>query len=334
MAEVIYSGGWVGATITFLAILLWRAKVLQQDKEFSLVATFLIITNLGLWVMQGSNLITGKLLETGEHLRLFILPGLIFSTVSLGAFLWKRRTLLSKGIQIFSVGVILMFSIVSGYYTYDYFSPFIPFQVHQDLWHPEIQEDLWQTEQLYVKPFAWLQENEKSPVVVWSDPHDFLTPHLPTFTRHFTLYAMYGMLELMPEGEVRERYLVSQYFNNPTLADLRTEREMRLYLGRGDYPHRPKTIERGIKICRILFFWDRSRDFGIPPTYQSFMGDQVFIDMESKFRTDIKPNIKAYLKKYHVSYILKDKILDPKYHPESLGAKLVYMDDRYELYHL
>ena len=56
--------------------------------------------------------------------------------------------------------------------------------------------------------------------------------------------------------------------------------------------------------------------------------------LENKFQNDIKPNIKAYLKKYHVTYILKDKVLDPSYHPEALGAALVYADDRYEIYHL
>ena len=333
MAEVIYSGGWALAVIAFLAVLIWRKRELWKDAEFALLALFLILSHLGLWIMQGSNLITGKLLETGEHIRTFILPWLIFSTVALVATLWQRRAQLSSGLRAFSVATLLLFSVVSVHYTYEYFSPFIP-SFHQDLWHPEVQEDLWHTEQLYTGLFDWLQANEKTPVVVWSDPHDFLSANIPTFTRHFTLYAMYGMLELMPEGEVRERYLVSQYFNNPTLADLRTEREMRLYLGRGDYPHRPNTIARQIKICRILFFWDKSKDCGKPPTYQEFVGDKVFSDLETKFQSDIKPNIKAYLKKYHVSYILKDVVLDPQYHPETLGAKLVYSDARFELYRL
>ena len=109
---------------------------------------------------------------------------------------------------------------------------------------------------------------------------------------------------------------------------------MGLYLGRQDFPHKAKTIERGIKVCRILFFWDKNKDCGTPPTPQELLGDQFFIDLENKFQNDIKPNIKEYLKKYHVSYILKDKTLDPQYHPEELGATRVYSDDRYEIYHL
>ncbi len=332
MAEVVYSGGWAGATIAFLAVLLWRSPELRQDAEWRLLSLYLILSNLGLWVMQGSNLFTGKLLETGEHLRIFILPMLLFSTVSIGALLWRRRVQLSLGLKTFAVAALTLFSTVSGYYTYQYFSPFLPSAVHPDLWHPE--QNLWEDEQRYAKPFAWLEENVQNPSVIWADPHDFITANIPVFTRHFTLYAMYGMLELMPEGEVRERYLVSQYFNNPSLEDLRKESEMRLYLGRGDYPHKPKTIERGIQVCRMLFFWDGNKDCGTPPTYQEFIGDEVFATLEHKLRTDIRPNIKAYLAKYHVSYILKDKLLNPRYQPENIGAVLVYADDRYEIYRL
>ncbi len=250
---------------------------------------------------------------------------LVFSTISIGAFLCRQRAQMSRRLQTLSVAAIMLLAGVGTYYTYDYFSPFLP---------SHIVPQEWQLEESYAKPFAWLQNQEKNPVVVWSDPHNLLSTLLPIYTRHFTLYSYFGMLELVPEGEIRERYLISQYFNNPTVADLKSDGEASLYLGRHDFPHEAKTIERQVKICRILFFWDKNKDCGTIPTPQSLLGDKFFSDLEDKFRNDIKPNIKAYLKKYHVSYILKDKVLDPKYHPEALGAVLVYSDDRYEIYHL
>lgn len=325
MAEVIYSGGWIGVVLAFLAILYWRGWTLRKDTEFILLGSFVSISGLSLWIMQGSNLITGKLLETGEHIRALIFPWLTFSTISIGVFLWRRSAQISKGLQAFSVAVVMLLAGVSVYYTYHHFSPFLT---------SHIDPKEWQLEESYAKPFNWLQNQEKNPVVVWSDPHNYLSTMLPIFTRHFTLYTYFGILELLPEGEIRERYLVSQYFNNPTVTDLTSDSEAWLYLGRRDFPHQAKTIERGIKICRILFFWDKGKECGTIPTPQSLLGDQFFTDLENKFQTDIRPNIKAYLKKYHVSYILKDKILDPKYHPETLGAKLVYSDDRYEIWHL
>jgi hypothetical protein len=325
MAEVIYSGGWVGIVLALLAFLYWRKQVFREDKNFVPLVLFISVSGLGLWIMQGSNIITGKLLETGEHVRLLIQPWLVFSTIGIGVFLWTRRRELSRRLVLFSVTTLMLLSGASVYFAYQRFSHFIP---------TNVDRELWRTEQLYAKPFAWLQNNEESPVVVWSDPHDFLSTVLPVFTRHFTLYTYFGLLELVPEGEIRERYLVSQYFNNPTVTELKSDSEVSLYLGRHDFPHYAKTLERRIKTCRILFFWDKNKDCGTPSTPQQLLGDTFFEDLEDKFLNDIQPNIKAYLTKYHISYILKDKILNPKYHPEILGAVRVYTDDRYEIWHL
>lgn len=323
MAEVVYSGGWVGIVVVFLAILYSRAKVLREDREFIQLGVFLCISGLGLWIMQGSNLFTGKLLETGEHIRVFIFPWLAFATVLLGAHLWKRRAELGRGLRVFSFVVIAVCAVVSVRYAYAAFSPFS---------NPESHRAYWQTQQLYTKPFAWLENQEKNPVVIWSEPHDPFTALLPIFTKHFVLFASPAMWQLVPDSELRERYLVSQYFNNPTIADLKNN--MPAYLGRQDAFHRAKTIERGIKICRILFFFDQNKNCGTPPTAIGLLGEKFFSDLEQKFQTDIKPNIKEYLKKYHVSYIIKDDTLDPQYKPETLGAMRVYSDERFGIYRL
>lgn len=325
MAEVVYSGGWIGIVLALLALVYWRARSLRNDEGFIALGVFIGISGLGLWIMQGSNLITGKLLETGEHVKLLILPWLIFSIISLGVFLWERRVQLSRGLRIFSGSMVIVLSVASVWYTYDRFSPFLP---------SHIDRVAWQTQQLSAKPFAWLQAEEKDPVVVWGNLHNPVMTDLPIFTRHFPLYVWGGMMELVPEGEVRERYLVSEYFSNPTSADLKSENNMKFYLGRHDMPHQAKTIERGIKLCRIVFFWDKNKECGTPPTPQSLLGDAFFNDLAARFQDDIKPHIREYLAKYHVSYILKDKLLDPQLHPEKLGAVRVYADDRYEIYHL
>jgi hypothetical protein len=109
---------------------------------------------------------------------------------------------------------------------------------------------------------------------------------------------------------------------------------MDLYLGRADMNHKPATYNRGVKMCHLFFFWDKNKDCGTLTTARGMLGDSFFSALEQKFQQDIRPHIKAYLQKYHVSYIMKDKVLDTKYQPETLGAKLVYTDDRYEVYRL
>lgn len=323
MAEVIYSGGWVGIVLILLAALYLWARVLREDKEFVQLGVFLCLSGLGLWIMQGSNLFTGKLLETGEHLRPLIFAWLALATVLLGAYLWKRRTELSGGVRAFALAVIAVCAVVSVRYANAAFFPFA---------HAEMHREAWLIEQSYAKSFAWLENQEQEPVVVWNEPHDGYTLLLPIFTKHYVLFAPSAMWQLVSDDEFRERYLVSQYFNNPTATSLKSD--MWTYLGRQDAFHKAKTIERGIKICRILFFFDTTKDCGTPPTAISLLGEKFFSDLETKFRIDIKPNIKTYLKKYHVSYIVKDTVLDPQYHPEKLGAVRVYSDERFEIYRL
>ncbi|MDP2652241.1 MAG: hypothetical protein Q8O94_03830 [bacterium] len=323
MAEVIYSGGWIGVTLTLLAVLYWRVRTFREDAEFLSLGLFLTVSGLGIWVLQGSNLITGKLLETGEHAVSFMIPWFVLAVLSLSVFLYAKRTQLSRSLQIYSAITLLLLSGVCIRYHWSFPLPI-----------SDADRNQLQTMQPYAKPFAWLQGNEGNPVVVWGNPSNAITSNIPVFTKHFTLYHYWGMLELLPDSEVLERYLISQYFDDPTIEYLKNVDNMKMYLGRHDLPHASKTIERGIKICRILFFWDKNKECGTPPTPTELLGDKFFVDLEHKFRTNIKPNIKAYLKKYHVSYILKDKVLDPQYRPEVLGAVLVYTNDQYEIYRL
>jgi len=325
MAEVIYSGGWIGIILAFLLFLYWRSKELRADSDCARLGLFLAVSGLGLWIMQGSNVITNQLLETGEHVKLLILPWLAFATILVGVFLFKRRSALTTGLRILSLTVVSACALASIYFAWQHALPFITIQASRET---------WLTEQTYARPFAWLNQAEKEPVVVWSDPATETASLLPVFTKHFVLYSANGMGQLVSGDEIRERFLVSQYFDNPTLADLESDRDSVLYLGRRDFYHHAATIAREVKVCRLLFFWDPKKDCGTIPTSQELLGDAFFASLEKKFQSDVRPNIRAYLKKYHVSYILKDIALNPQYHPEQLGAYKVYSDEHFELYKL
>lgn len=323
MAEIVYSGGWIGVVLALLTVLLVRNKALREDYGAMVLVVFVSISGLGLWIMQGSNLITGKLLETGEHVRILIVPWLMFATVGIGATFWQRREVLSGALRALGYVVFAVLLGVNARFVYEYFYPFLP---------QHVDASAWRTQQLYAKPFAWLEAQEPHPVVVWSESHDYLTTALPIFTKHYTLHAFWGVLELVSEEEVRERYLVSQYFNNPTAASLK--QDLAEYAGRQDAFHNAGTLERKRKVCQMVYFWDAEHDCGSYQTATDILGEKFFLDLESQFMTDIKPHIKDYLRKYNVTYILKDTVLNPTYRPEVLGARKVYAGDRYEIYKL
>ncbi len=323
MAEVIYSGGWIGLTLALLALLWWRIPSLRGDHDARVATSFLFISGFGLWVMQGSNLITGKLTETGEHISILLQPWLVVALVTTSILAWQWRAHVALQMR-WVVGVILAILLgVSVHYAYDRFIYFLPLEANREP---------WQTAQLYAGPYAWLETHEPEPVVVWSNPGHYFATVLPLWTKHFTLFAFWGVLNLMPEVEVRERYLISQYFNDPTAEDLK--RDLAKYAGRAEAFHNAKTLERGIKICRIRYAWSPTHDCGTPQTPVELLGDEFFAKLEKAFATEIKPNIKRYLAKYQVKYLLRDKVLDLDYKPLALKASLVYEDERYELYRL
>lgn len=321
MAEIVYSGGWIWLVLALLAALYAKARPLLSA-EFNLAFLFLAVTGLGLWIMQGSNLITGKLLETGEHIKVFIVTWLVVATALAGIFLWRHRGAFAAPVRFLVAGVFLLLVWANIHFAI----------THQKAFLFAIDVPLWKEQQSYAAPLRWLDAREERPAVIWGAPRDYSTAHVPVLSKHYVLYAPAGMLHLVSSEELQERYLVSRYFDNPTADDL--EKDLWAFVGRGDAFHHAKTIERGIKICRILFFWDARKDCGTPPTSAELLGEELFTGMEQKFRTDIKPNIKDYLKKYQVSYILKDLARDPQYRPEKLGATRVYGDGNFEIYQM
>lgn len=327
MAEALYSGGWVGLALLFLATLFLFVKRLASNASFRTLACFLVFTGLGLWLMQVSNVLTGKLLENAQHMTFFITGWIIIFALALGALLWRHRSELGRGTRLFAAFGVLVFAAYGGYQmARDYLPTYV-----EPLWTPSVLQ-AWRAEEGYRAPLAWIDAHETKPVVIWEDPHDQVTWDTPLLSRDYVLFAVPGMWHLVPDGEIVERYLVAEYFENPAESDLKSD--MALYLGRQWVFHLPKTIERQVKFCRLIHFYDRTHPCGTIPTAVDVIGEARFAAWEEKFVSDIKPHIQAYLAKYHVAYILKDAVLHPEYHPETLGAAKVYDDGRFQLWKL
>src|SRR3990167_3610552 len=323
VAEVIYSGAWAGLAVALISLIYWRVPALRQQRTFRTVALFVCITGLGVWIMQGSNTVTGQLLELGDHMRRFIIVWLPMATTLCAYALYRYRGHFGKPLRVLAAAALACLIGANLYFAYHHSHPFRA---------PGESAPVWKEQQLYQAPLQWLEDNEARPVVVWGSARDFSTIHVPVLTKHYVLFTEAAQFMLLPTDEVRERYLVSRYFDGVTARSLKED--MLPHAGRANTFHLPKTIERGIKICRIAFFWDKGHDCGVTPTPQALLGEAYFDGLAARFVADIKPNIKTYLKKYHVSYILKDVQLDPQYHPEVLGAMRVYQDGRFELYKL
>lgn len=327
MAEVFYSGGFIGLVLLFLWLLQYRHKELSIDPKVIYILEFIALSGLGLWVMEGSNLFTGKLLETAEHIKLFIYKFYIIDAALLSSFLHTYKSKLSKVVKCMGWVLVSLLLSMSLYYTYLYF--YVTFI--SVLSNPQSMQD-WRDEQAYAGPITWLNEHEHEPVVVWTDPDEYISWYFAVLSSHYVLFATPAIWHLTSDEEIRERYLVAEYFNSPSEDFLK--KDIAVYMGRNIVFHQAKTIERKVKICRVIFFLDRSYDCGTIPTPLDVIGDNTFSGLEQKSNQEIRPHITEYLKKYHVRYVLKDKKLHSNYEPLKLRGLLVYSDARYELYRL
>lgn len=321
MAEVLYSGGWIGILLLAVGIVWWCGRKECYETVFTHVGVFVVATGLGLWIMQGSNLITGKLLETGEHIRPFIGPWLAFAGMAFFVYAWQRRLNFSFFTKIILCALSLLTLFGWIVFVKIYFYPYINVQHNREAWIEQ---------QSYAAPLQWLDQVEAESVVVWTDPEHPLGLHIPSLSKHYVLFEQAAIFTLTPNAEIQERYLVANYFKDISTSSLQAK--LSYYVGRQDAFHRAKSIERGIKLCRIIYFYNGGENCGTPPTSVDLFGAQFFADLEYKFTTDIRPNIAQYLKKYHVSYSIKDTRLNATMLPENLGGTRVWSDGRYEIY--
>ncbi len=317
-AEVVYSGSWV-IILLVLFVLGWRwfPNIFSREK-YSFIFVFLALTGLSMVCLQASNMITGKELETAQHVKSFIVPWLAIGFFAWLAYSWK--SIMKKGIREMVLGTIALALIVANIHFILFITPF-PVGETKNL-----RKDM----QNYGPPLSWLEEREANPTVIWSDPENNITPYIPALTKHYVLYAEPGNLNILSDSEVEDRYLTTRYFDGISTTTLKSE--FALYAGRSRTYHYPKTLERKQKVCRILGIteWE-----WCPTQIDKFelVGDAYFTRLIQKYKDNITPRIHEKLAAYHVRYILVDKKQRPNVNPERLiGTVKEYDDGRFAIY--
>jgi hypothetical protein len=278
---------------------------------------FVSLLGAGLFVVSVSNLITGKELEISMHTEKFVIIWIPIALVLYTWFLFKSRFEFYK-LSYYKKNLISIFfilsSIISGY-----------FFVHGFAINSIIHTDTISA-QAYAEPLDWLNENAPKESVIWSN--GAISSYIPTQTTDFQLFNPLGGLHLMLGGELEERYLVAHYFDNLTLFDIKND--FRQYAGAGNSIHQYKTYNRKVKICQTLLLSHFGFDCGQTTDAISFRGEKYFEDLYGQYKNDIKPNIKDELKKFKVSYVMKDKERDKWTAPNFL--KSVWSNDRFEIF--
>lgn len=312
--------GWVFALMSLWVISYFSVTELKRNNDYFNSLKFILVTGFALVLSLFSNVFSGQELEISNHVERFVI---IWMSISLVLFLWlvfKNQSSFYK-ISRYKIVVIFFLVIMS---TFSVFS----FLIHGFNLKSIFRSDTTSVQQ-YAEPLIWLRDNTPKESVVWSNGE--IGYYIPIVTTDYNLFNRLGALHVLSSEEVVERYLTSNYFNDLKLEDI--EGDYRQYAGVGNAVHQYKTHNRKVKICNIFRMDNFGFDCGQIMDSVSYKGQNYFEDLLSEYKNNIRPNIKAELKKFKVSYIIKDKSKSGSFDPVKIsGSKLIWQNSRFQIY--
>lgn len=326
-ANVFYSGVWVVSISLLLSLSYFWIRELKINKDFKDLTVISLISGLAMLSISGNHIITNKELENSQHVERFITVWLVIIFFAFLYFFFKNI----KHIKNISLGrqLIIILLIIFSFFGIIKYSK-TAWRILSITTTRKINNTV-KNEQKYLDPYKWLEENIAEPKVIWAEKGE--SDHYVTvLTKHYVLYEPSGLNYIVSSDEVNERYLVYNYFNDLKQSDL--EDDYFNYIGVG-LMHEFKTYNRKVKICRLLNLNYFGVACGELTDAVSFKGKDFFNELYKKYKEEITPNIIDYLKKYQVSYIVKEKGRAANFQPEKLfGAKVVYQDDNFLIYNI
>lgn len=284
-----------------------------QTKERGTIL-FIISAGLGLFAAQLSNVITGKELELGQHIPRFIV---YFAPLSLAMILVTIKNSAKKWIALGLLALPLLTIIPDGYQSF----------FNGDSAKGAISEIEYQNKMSGI--LNWLNENESQSAVVAVLPRNvFAEEAIPTFTRHYDMFASTGILHLLTTKETLERYLITQILAPKTKQELWDYREE--FAGIGNTTHFRTVTVRRQKFCNLMSKIDLDQKFDICVHPIPHPLTPEFFDQAYELEQKIVANPEPYFKKYHVKYLLLESGPLPK-ELSKLNLTNVYSDSNFSL---
>lgn len=324
-ARVLYVGFWIFALVCLLLLSQKWLPTLRKYTHYARFAAPYSLFGVAMVVVSVSNVITGKEMETANHVERFMTLWL-----SMGAVVWsyyffqvRKAFPALPVVQKFLLTLTALLVILGNLLYAGDLGTFL---------HPKERMAYALQAQEYIPALKWIDTQESKPVVIWVSPNSTLASVLPIFTKHYLLFANPGILHLMSDDEVQERYLVAAALENPTAESI--NKGVRDFGGVAYTFHIVNTHNREVKMCRIFRLYLFGHDCG-SPTDSVALNAPLVKRMLDRYEMLIKPNIEEELLKFHVSYIMKDKEQDTAFHPEALkNIEHVYEDQRFVIYKL
>ena len=315
------------AAITFISSVYLASRWIFRTHEYGKTSSMVQFLLLGpaIVIVSLSNVITGMDAETSNHMARFFNLWLILSSIVIAYALFTARRQISQ----LTVPKKIMLSIFVIFVLYlNNAFPLTPLTASFLMGNERaaIQED-----NAMLPALQWLDAQSLQPHVVWIDPHNSrLNSILPIYTKHYELLGNDGVMQLVSSDEVEERYLVASATTDVTEKSIAAD----IWLwGFGGYAiDTPNTKNREVHQCTLLHLYLLGISCG-QSTDASKLYAPLVASMYARYTRDIQPHLGEELKKFHVTYIIKDTQTDTQFHPERLkNVQQVYSDGRYLIY--
>lgn len=326
--EAFISGGAV-MLITILFYVSWKViKLFRENENYTRAMRFFVLSGLAMAFVIVSNFFTGKELELSGHIERFMS---IWTPLALSTYFYFTYKIVGlknsfNSTKQSAISILFLVSLISLiHFSRVYWSYFS----QQGGVNRLVEETFF-----YDAPLRWLENNITEPSVVMANTHDPMLAYISEYTKHYVLFSNGGILHLVSNNEIEERYLVSRYFDNMTEQQI--EQDFQMYAGVGNAVHQHKTHNREVKLCNLVRLNLFGVNCGVEMDAVTFRGKKYFDDLFSRYNL-YKTTINDELKKFHVAYILENKKLDAeqsiRYDMRNIAnVTKVYEDAHFSIY--
>lgn len=246
-----------------------------------------IYSGFGLFIMSISNVVTGKELETAQHIgRLITFWVALFFPILLWR-LWLKRVevLILTWPRLVVVGTLSLLCL-----------GFLVSNLNRSLPFKQISAIDISIVQGYAEPLGWLEQQKDRPVVIWAD--DELSKFVPILTKHYTFWSSYGGLHLMPTREVEDRYLASR-IGMSTKDEIFTSYQA--FEGAGAGWRYLDAFNKNRLRCFLHMECKENQNM------RQWIGE-ANLDKLFNRQIELKKDIYNIMKKYSISYVIADKV--------------------------
>lgn len=278
--EAYYFGRWV----ILVLLLVYMLRRYSPNSLSSVNHFFISITGFGILLAMVSNIFTGRDFEIAVHVARFsifwyLIVGVtvfqpVYTFVLRAHAAWLKRTIIGFLFALLSLQMVV--------------------NIGRSVPHLSTMKEQFIEVQSYAGVLDWLKQQPEGVVVA---PED-LNSYIPTLTKQYVLYNLYGGHFSVSDNENQERFLLYHAFDRLTESEF-------LEKGKEYYGPAPsylaKTSVLRYRLCTLL------RSLGscsAPKTEQSFIDSAAMKKRFEAYYPNLVANIAQEYAKYHVRYII------------------------------